>query len=133
MEANRPAPVNLDSYAVGAKRIEVIGRLGSPTSTQADGDRYCDVYRLYTKSLNRTQKGVIIVGEATADILTGGLFEVVAAPAEAATRAKQHTVLFCYSNDNVLVSVTDEGRPVRQVASRTPPEGPREDAKAASQ
>lgn len=133
MEASRPAQVNLNAFAMGSRRIDIVAQLGSPTSTEADGDRFCDVYRLYTRSLNRAQKGAIVVGEATADILTGGLFELFATPAEAATKAKQHTVLFCYSNDSTLLSITDEGKLVRQVASRTLPDAPKEAAAAAAQ
>jgi outer membrane protein assembly factor BamE (lipoprotein component of BamABCDE complex) len=133
MEANRPAAVNLNGFAPGSKRMDVVAQLGSPTSTEADGDRYCDVYSLYTRSVNRAQKGVIMVGEATADILTGGLFEAFATPAEVATKAKKDTVLFCYSNDGSLQSVIDEGKPVKRVQTKLPAEAAKEEAKAASQ
>jgi hypothetical protein len=133
MEANRPPAVNLDGFAMGSKRMDVIAQLGSPNSTEADGDRYCDVYGLYTRSLNRAQKGVIMVGEATADIFTGGLFEAFATPAEVATKAKKDTVLFCYTNDGALQSIVDEGKPVRRAETKPPAEPVKEAAKAATQ
>lgn len=110
MEANRPAAVNLKKFAVGDKRIDIIAKLGTPTSTEKDGEKACDVYSLYTHGVNRAGKGAIMVGEAAADFVTAGLFEVVATPAEAASRAKKHTVLFCYSGGNALQLIRDDGK-----------------------
>jgi hypothetical protein len=110
MEANRPQAVNLHKFAVGDKRIDIIAKVGSPTSTEKDGDKSCDVYRIYTHGVNRAGKGAIIVGEAAADLFTVGLFEVVATPTEAATKAKQHTVLFCYSDQATLQLIRDDGK-----------------------
>ena len=112
MEANRPPPVNLAKYSAGEKRMDVIATLGAPKTSVKDGDNSCDVYELYTSGNSKAQKTAVILGEAGADLFTAGLFELVATPAEAATKSKPHTVLMCYSNDN-LISVKDEGRPVK--------------------
>jgi len=112
MEAERPSATNLQSFSVGIPRLQVISRLGAPVSTVKNGDDSCDIYRLYTKGTSTAGKGAIILGEAAADVFTIGLFEAVATPAEAMSKAHPHTVLFCYSASNALVSVTDQGRTV---------------------
>ncbi len=112
MEANRPAPVNLNKYSVGEKRMDVIATLGAPKGTVKDGDNSCDVYALYTKGKSKGQKAAVILGEGAADLFTAGLFEIVATPAEAVTKSKPDTVLVCYAPDSSLISIKDEGKAV---------------------
>src|ERR1700751_5508065 len=97
MEANRPQAVNLKKFAIGEKRIDIIAQLGTPTSSEKDGERSCDVYSLYLHGENRPVKAPFIAGEPAADLVPVGVFEVIAPPAEAASKNKKHTVLFCYS------------------------------------
>jgi hypothetical protein len=112
MEANRPDPVNLAQFAPGMRRVDVVGKLGPAASTVQDGANSCDVYRLYTRGVGRVGKAGIIVGEAAADVFTLGLAEVVTTSGEAATKNKLHTVMMCYSADNTLASVSDDGAAV---------------------
>jgi hypothetical protein len=112
MEANRPDPVNLTKFAPGMRRVDVVAQLGPAASTVQDGPKSCDVYRLYTRGVGRVGKAGIILGEAAADVFTLGLAEVVTTSGEAATKNKLHTVMMCYSAENVLVSVSDDGAPV---------------------
>jgi hypothetical protein len=107
LEATRPDPVNLQNFAAGQSRIDVVAKLGTPTGSVADGDRNCDVYKLYTTGPAGLGKGAIAAGEVVADVYTLGLAEVVTTPAEAATRNAQHTVLFCYTRDNRLGEIRD--------------------------
>ncbi len=107
LEATRPDPVNLQNFAAGQNRIDVVAKLGTPTGSLADGDRSCDVYKLYTTGPGALGKGAIAAGEVAADVYTLGLAEVVATPTEAATRNAQHTVLFCYTPDNTLGEIRD--------------------------
>ena len=123
MEADRPSAVNLANYHAGLRRIEVVEKLGAPISVVTDNGNSCDIYKLYTHGTSTAAKVGIITGEAAADVFTLGLFEVVATPAQAASKAHIHTVLFCYSSDEHLVSVIDQGHkratdePVASVAS----------------
>jgi hypothetical protein len=110
MEANRPQAVNLKKFTIGEKRIDIIAQLGSPTGSEKDGERSCDVYSIYIHGVNGAGKGAIIVGEAAADVFTAGLFEVIATPAEAASKNKKHTVLFCYSSANALDLIRTDGK-----------------------
>ena len=123
MEAQRPDPVDLHRYTLGQRRIEVLSRLGSPTSSVQDGANSCDVYKLYTNGVSRVGKGAIIATEAAADFFTLGLAEVVATPGEAATKNKLHTVLVCYAPDQTLVSITDEGKAVMAMPVADAPTG----------
>ena len=52
-------------------------------------------------------KGAIAATEAVADVLTWGLAEVITTPAEAATKNSKHTVVFCYSPKEKLISVKE--------------------------
>ena len=88
------------------------------------GGNSCDVYSLYTKGNNKAQKAAVILGEAGADLFTAGLFEIVATPAEAVTKSKAHTVLFCYSSDNSLISVRDEGKVIAAKPGATTSDAP---------
>ena len=115
MEANRPSAVNLKKVYIGERRIEVIGYLGPALASEKDDDKICDVYRLYTSGTSKAGKGAIIIGAAAADVFTLGLFEVLATPTEAVTKSKLHTVMFCYSSENKLISVSDAGQRVSKV------------------
>jgi hypothetical protein len=119
MEANRPVPVSLNQYRVGEPRMDVISTLGAPEGTVQDGGNSCDVYKLYTKGDNSGQKAAVILGEAGADLLTLGLFEVVATPVQGATKSHLHTVLVCYSPQGTLISMRDEGSYLRGSASES--------------
>jgi hypothetical protein len=123
MEANRPDPVDLQKYSVGEKRMDVIARLGAPESSVKDGDKSCDIYKLYTRGVTKVDKGAIILGEAAADVFTLGLAEAVTTTGEAVTKNKKHTVLICYSVEDLLVSILDEGKsvPAAPVAPATQP------------
>ncbi len=114
MEANRPSAVNISKYSLGQKRLEILSSLGSPVSSVKDGPNSCDVYKLYTKGTSKAGKAGIIFTEAAADFFTLGLAEVVATPAEAATKSNLHTVLICYDGEEKLVSLRDEGRTVQE-------------------
>lgn len=108
MEATRPDPVRLDKFVVGEQRFDVLAQLGAPVvAREKKGDQSCDIYKLYTHGPTGVEKGAIAAGEAVADVFTWGLFEVVATPGEAATKNKLHAVVFCYSTDDKLMSVTE--------------------------
>lgn len=107
MEATRPDPVDLSEFVPGESRLKVIAEVGNPLASEKDGENSCDVYKLFTKGPGAVGKGAIAAGEVVADVFTLGLAEVVFTPAEAATRNSKHTVLFCYSADKKLVSVSE--------------------------
>lgn len=108
MEATRPDPVRLDKFTLGEQRFDVLAQLGAPVvAREKKGDQSCDIYKLYTHGPSGMEKGAIAAGEAVGDVLTWGLFEVVATPGEAATKNKLHAVVFCYSADDKLVSVNE--------------------------
>ena len=107
MEATRPDPVDIHKFVIGEARIKVLGDIGSPLATNKEDGKSCDIYKLYTKGPGAAGKGAIAAGEAVADVLTLGLTEIIFTPAEAATRNAKHTVVFCYSPDNKLVSVNE--------------------------
>ena len=109
MEYNRPPPANLDRLTLGDRRIDVISHIGVPATSVKNGDDLCDVYKIYTKGPTGAKKGAVILGEAGADFFTLGLAEIVLTPAEAATKSHPHTVVLCYSSDEKLVSLQDDG------------------------
>lgn len=109
MEATRPTPVDMSQFAVGESRTQVVGVVGAPTAQVKDGDRACDVYKLYTRGPGAVGKGAIAAGEAVADIFTLGLTEVIFTPVEAGTRNSKHTVTFCYDEGGKLLSMNDGG------------------------
>jgi hypothetical protein len=109
MEATRPTPVDIQQFTVGESRTQVIGVLGSPSSSIKDGDHSCDVYRLYTRGPGGVEKGAIAAGEAVADVFTLGLTEVIFTPVEAGTRNAKHTVTVCYDDSGKMLSVNDGG------------------------
>jgi hypothetical protein len=84
-----------------------MSELGNPVASTPDGDRSCDIYKLYTHGPNGAGKGVLAAGEAVADVFTLGLTEVLFTPVEAATRNSKHTVVFCYDGGSKLVSVKE--------------------------
>jgi len=117
LEATRPEPVDLDKFTLGEARINVVGEVGSPASSVKDQDKTCDVYQLYTHGPGAWGKAGIALGEAAADVFTLGLAEVATTPAEAATRNKLHTVLFCYGADDKLAFVHESDSASAQAAA----------------
>jgi hypothetical protein len=105
MEATRPDPVDLSQFVVGESRLKVVAELGNPLASDKDGDRNCDVYKLYTRGPGAAGKGAIAAGEIVADVFTLGLSEIIFTPTEAATRNSKHTVIACYGSDNKLFSI----------------------------
>jgi hypothetical protein len=86
--------------------VNVVESLGAPDTTVQQGAESCDVYKLYTGGVSGAGKGVIVLGEAAADVFTLGLTEVVLTPTEALTKSQKHPVSFCYGADGILASVT---------------------------
>src|SRR5579862_6417247 len=79
MEATRPEPTRLNKFVVGEDRFDVLAQLGAPlVAREKKNDQTCDIYKLYTHGPSGAEKGAIVAGEAVADVLTWGLFEVVA-------------------------------------------------------
>ena len=109
MEAERPSATNLGEFHAGERRVDVVAKIGTPTGKIDDSGRSCDVYKLHTKGTNAAGKTGIIVTEAAADLFTAGLAEALLTPAEAASKASPHTVLFCYDTSDILVNVRDAG------------------------
>ena len=105
MEANRPDPVDLTKFAVGESRMKIVSEIGSPVSTVQDRGNSCDVYKLYTDGPSGAGKGFIAAGEVVADVFTLGLTEIVFTPVEAGTKSDKHSVVFCYSKDDKMVSM----------------------------
>jgi hypothetical protein len=100
--------MDVHKFAVGERRIDVIKALGIPAVSVKDGANSCDVYR-YAHTVSRAGQGAINVGETAGNFFTLGLFSVVAMPAEESMKGKIHRVWFCYSSDEALVSVVDQG------------------------
>lgn len=111
MEGARPDPVDLSHFVVGEPRFQISEQLGSPTATVKDGDKWCDVYQLYTSGPGTSTKDAIGVGEFWADVLTLGLAEVVFTPIETATRNSKHTVFMCYDKDYKLAVCKESDTP----------------------
>ncbi|MDE1152377.1 MAG: hypothetical protein PW788_07555 [Micavibrio sp.] len=107
MESMRPDPVDLTSFVIGEDRINVLAEVGAPVATVKKGKNSCDIYKLFTRGPAAGGKGAIAATEAVADVLTLGLAEVISTPAEAATKNSKHTVVFCYSPNEKLVSVNE--------------------------
>ncbi|MDB5483808.1 MAG: hypothetical protein JWO83_4861 [Caulobacteraceae bacterium] len=112
MEATRPAGTNINKYVMGEKRIDVVADLGAPLGNIKDGENSCDVYKFHTKGTNGYGKTGIIFTEAAADFFTLGLAEVVLTPAEAASNAHAHSVMFCYDDQNKLITLKDAGKEI---------------------
>jgi hypothetical protein len=107
MHASRPDPVDINRFVIGQSRVSVLAELGNPRATTPDGDKSCDIYRLYTRGPGPGLKGAIVAGQIVAGVLTLGLSEIVLTPVEAATKATPRTVLFCYGQDNRLAGVVE--------------------------
>jgi hypothetical protein len=105
MEANRPDPVDMSQFAIGEERMNVLQAVGSPLGTTKDKGNSCDIYKLYTDGPSGGGKGAIAAGEVVADVFTLGLTEIIFTPVEAGTKSDKHSVIFCYSKDDKIVSI----------------------------
>ena len=115
MEATRPDPVDLSQFPVGEERNRIIEQLGAPVvASMKEGPNSCDIYKLYTRGPGVATKAAIAVGEATADVFTLGLSEVVFTPAEGVTRNSLHSVTFCYGPNDKLVAIREVSPPTSE-------------------
>jgi hypothetical protein len=105
MEFNRPTPVDMDEFVIGEPRATVVESLGAPVATVPEGDKSCDVYKLYTKGVGSTSRALIGTGELIADIFTLGLAELIFTPTEIGTKNRLHSVTFCYGKDGKLATL----------------------------
>lgn len=123
VEDKPTAGIDMKRFAVGERRIDILKSLGVPATSTRDGPNSCDIYR-YAHTVNRAGQAGLDVVDTAGNFFTFGLFGVVTSPAREAMDGKVQTVFFCYSGDELLVSVVDQGRkltPDQQVAQTPRP------------
>lgn len=111
-------------FTLGQRRIDIIKTVGPPALSAKDGANSCDLYR-YAHTVSRAGQGAIDVGETAGNFFTFGLFSsVVGMPAEDAVKGKRREIWFCYSADELLVSMSDQIQtPPKPVAAPKPAPG----------
>lgn len=81
MAIEQPGKKNLDVLEVGTPRRDVLAELGVPSSTRWVHRRRVDVYR-FVQGYSRGARAGRALAHGTADLLTAGVWEVAAMPAE---------------------------------------------------
>jgi hypothetical protein len=78
--ATAPPPVALDGVKVGANRINIVGALGVPKSTETKAESKTDVYEFVDGSANVSKLRIVLY--IAGDLYTLGLAELIFWPVE---------------------------------------------------
>ena len=111
MAASQPEKIDLATLEeLGMPRDHVITKLGAPTSsTKNENGTRTDVFEFYEGSVTGWK-----VGRATfnvlADIVTLGLWEVVATPTEVALKGQKITAIAAFDQNDLLTEFRVLGR-----------------------
>lgn len=104
LQSTRPEYKNVGVIQVGASRDNILAELGRPETTSEINGKRVDVYKIDPSGQGASTKAGITAFHLIADILTIGLWEIVATPTELATRHEPKTYTLTYSPEQKLES-----------------------------
>lgn len=81
MAAHQPDAKNVDLFAVGTPRAALVAEFGVPTSSEVRDDRKYEIFK-FVNGYSSGAKAGRAVFHGAADVMTLGLWEVVATPTE---------------------------------------------------
>jgi len=123
METKRPDYTDVSTIQKGTPRYQVTAVFGKPLETYKKDDKDVDIFQADPNGRNVATKIVVNTFNTAADVLTIGLWEVVATPAEMLTKHKLTTYMVTYTPDQKVESI---------VVVATPPKAEERTAAATS-
>jgi hypothetical protein len=99
METKRPDYTDVSTIHKGTPRYQVTAVFGKPLETYKKDGKDVDIFQADPNGRNVATKIVVNTFNTAADVLTIGLWEVVATPAEMLTKHKLTTYLVTYTPD----------------------------------
>lgn len=103
--SQQPGKKNLAVLSPGVPRTHVIAELGAPTWSEDRGGVTTDVFA-FKQGYSKGVKASRAFAHCAADVVTGGLWEVVGIPAETLADGTDVKVSIEYDEDRVVQSVT---------------------------
>jgi hypothetical protein len=124
METKRPNYTDVSVIQKGTPRYQVTAVFGKPLESYKSNGKDVDVFQADPNGRNTSTKIAVNTFNTAADVLTIGLWEVVATPAEMLTKHKLTTYVVTYAPDQTVQSieaVAAPPKPVEQAAAANPP------------
>ena len=104
MAANQPDKKDLGVLKSGTPRSAVLGELGTPIETTMRSGAKVDVFA-FTQGYSGVEKGGRAVLHGAADVLTLGLWEVVATPLEGYANGTKVSLEVIYDREDRVAKV----------------------------
>ncbi len=105
MAASRSTKQDVTCIREGEHRDVIIAQLGEPdTSMKMESGGYKDYYKIATNAHSEGGKTAAVIGHATMDVLTLGLWEIIGTPLELAAQDKITTFILVYDYNGLLAS-----------------------------
>lgn len=105
LESTRPEYKDPSVIRQGARRSDIVAALGAPVQTYKNGAKDVDVFALDPEGRAPGTKVAVGSFNLVADVLTIGLWEIVATPAELASQHNLTHYIVTYGNDDAVESV----------------------------
>lgn len=104
LEAARPEYKNVSLIRPGIARLVLVQEIGPPRDSYVDEKgRQVDVYKLDPDGQTVSLKVGITAFHVAADIVTAGLWEIIAYPIEEATQHELTTYVITYERDRIAL------------------------------
>jgi hypothetical protein len=105
-ETKRPDYTDVSVVHKGTPRYDVTAALGKPVESYVKDGKQIDVFQVDPNGRYKGTKAAVDAFNGVADVLTIGMWEVVATPAELLTKHKLTTYVVTYSSDETVESIT---------------------------
>jgi hypothetical protein len=124
-ETKRPDYTDVSVVQKGTPRYQVAAALGKPVESYVKEGKEVDVFQADPNGRNKGTKAAVDAFNGAADVLTIGMWEVVATPAELLTKHKLTTYVVTYAPDQTVESIsTAQQLPTPATNSDPPPASP---------
>ncbi len=115
-ESKRPKATDVTTIQPGTPRYDVTAVFGKPIESYRLNGKDVDLFQADPNGRNAGTKVAVTSFNAVADVLTIGMWEAVATPAELLTRHKLTTYVVTYMPQQTVESITTSDQTPKEVA-----------------
>jgi hypothetical protein len=105
MAANQPGEKNVDLFKVGTSRSMLLAEFGSPTVSEVRNEKKSEIFK-FVQGYSSEVKTSRAFFHGAADVVTGGLWEVVGTPTEAVFNGDEMAYEVTYDDNDKIDQVT---------------------------
>jgi len=105
MAAKQPSEKNVDLFKVGTSRSMLLAEFGSPTVSEVRNEKKSEMFK-FVQGYSSGVKAGRAFFHGAADVVTGGLWEVVGTPTEAVFNGNEMAYEVTYDDKDRIDQVT---------------------------